>query len=232
MSAQNYAGRKQRKPDQRQKENQVARIQNAPLKTLEVRDNAQSSDAVHDPGFTRQLGQELGDRRETGQNQEQTDHHGKNEADDLVARDGGGHATDRQIPARHQQAPDIAAENDAVVRTAEIVDREDQRKGQEQGQRQKQPGRQELPDNRLPRRDRHGEQQFDGAKPPFLRPQSHPHRRHQKKKQPGLPDEEARQRCLAQLEKGRSPDHEGEEPAQQQENHQKNVRDRRREIAD
>ena len=197
------------------------------METLEVGDDAQGSDTIDDPGFVGQLGKELGHGREPGEDEEQAGNDGKDEADHLIARDGGGHATDGEITARHQHTTDVTAEDDAVVRAAEVVDSDDQGKGQKQRQRQKQPGSHELSDDGLPGGDGHGQQQFQSAQPPFFRPQPHPHRRNQEKEQPRLPQEEGDQRGLTEFEKGRPPDHESEKPTQQQKDHQEHVRHRR-----
>jgi hypothetical protein len=51
----------------------------------------------------------------TRQDEEQADHDRDDEADDLAARQRGGDATDGQVGAGHQPAPDVGGEDDAVV---------------------------------------------------------------------------------------------------------------------
>ena len=81
------------------------------------------------------------------------------------------------------------------------------RKGQHQGEPEKEPGRQEFPDDRLPGGDRHRQQQFNRAHAPFFRPQPHADRRHQEQIKPRMPIEErSDQRGFAALEK--AADHE------------------------
>src|SRR5439155_25986164 len=129
VSAQDHARREERETNQGQKEDQVARVQNSLLEILEVCDDAQGGNTIDDPGLVGHLGKNLRDGRETGQDEEQAGHHREDEADHLVARDGRGYATDGQITARHQQAPDVTAEHHAVIRAAQVVDGYDQRKG-------------------------------------------------------------------------------------------------------
>ena len=85
--------------------------------------------------------------------------------------------------------------------------------------REEDPGGEELADDRLPGRDRHGQQQFDRAGAALLGPQAHADGRHQHQVEPGMPAEERAQARLAALEELAGG--EGEKPGQQQEDDRK-----------
>src|SRR5258706_353180 len=68
MSAQDHAGRKERKPDQRQEENHVARVEDAFLKTFKVSYDAERRDRVHEPR-TRPTGNQIHHWRKARENQ-------------------------------------------------------------------------------------------------------------------------------------------------------------------
>ena len=89
------------------------------------------SDEIDQPRFieTRKVIRHRG----SAHDQEHADHQRENEADHLVARHRRCHATDRQIRSRHQKAPHISGENEAIVRRTQIIDGDDDREGQRSG---------------------------------------------------------------------------------------------------
>src|SRR5258706_585968 len=122
MTANDDSRREQRKRHDGQKKNEVAGIKDALLKALEVGHHAEGGD-----GFDEILpeaddvGEKIGHRRVADQYEQQTNHHGKNEADDLVAGHGRSHASDGKVGAREQETAEVAGENNAGVRAAEVV---------------------------------------------------------------------------------------------------------------
>ena len=74
-----------------------------------------------------QLSRHANDRRKTRLGSGTDRAQRNDEADDLVARHCGSDATDRQIRARHQPTANVTGEDDAVVRAAEVIYRDDDR---------------------------------------------------------------------------------------------------------
>ena len=108
------------------------------MKAIEMRDDAERGDKIYQsragPAF-----EESNDGRKTGENEKKANDDGEDEADDLSASHSGGDATHGQIGASHQPASDKAAENNAVIGGAEIVDCDNDRKGQDKSQKKKNP---------------------------------------------------------------------------------------------
>src|SRR3989442_1942800 len=85
MSSNDDAGRKQRKADHRQEENQVAQVDHAALEAVEMRHYRERRDRV-DQRRARPASEQVGDRVEAGEDQEQAEDHRQDEGDYLVAR--------------------------------------------------------------------------------------------------------------------------------------------------
>src|SRR5258708_20141317 len=68
-----------------------------------------------------------------------------------------------------------------------------QRKSEGQRDAEKDPTRQEFSENRLPRRNWHGQQQLHCAQTEFFCPKPHAHCRNEKKVKPRMPEEERNQ---------------------------------------
>src|SRR3546814_18239740 len=99
-----------------------------------------------------------------------SDLHADHEGYDLVLGDGTESGADREIATGHQEAADIATEDDAVVGMAEPVDGQPHRAGQRQRDAAHDPRRQELPAHSPPPRDRHAQPPPARAPPPSPRP--------------------------------------------------------------
>src|SRR5713226_6765477 len=117
MSSTDDAGRKQRKADDREEENQVAQVDHAALEAVEMRHHRERRDRV-DQRRARPARKQVGNRVEAGEDQEQAEDHRQDEGDHLVARHRRGHAGDGEIGAGEEQAAEIARDDLAVVRIA------------------------------------------------------------------------------------------------------------------
>ena len=93
------------------------------------------------------------------------------EGDDLVAGQGGDARADGEESTGHQQAAEIAREDDTVVGVAEVVDGDPERERERQRDRGELPRREKLPEHDLSHGDREREQELDGSGAPLLRPQ-------------------------------------------------------------
>src|SRR5579862_4473588 len=102
MAADDDAGGKQGKSDDGQEKNDVARIKDALGEILKMGHDAEGGDGIDQPGDV-PARQQICHGREAAQDEQEADDEGKNEADDLVARHGGGHAADGQIGAGHEE---------------------------------------------------------------------------------------------------------------------------------
>jgi len=174
--------------------------------------------------------EQVGDRVEAGEDQEQAGDHRQDKGDHLVARHRRGHAGDGEIGAGEEQAAEIACDDLAVVRIAEDVRGDDRREGERQGDRQERPRSEELGEDRLPGRDRHGQQELERAGAALLGPQPHADRRHEDQVQPRVPAEEGREARFSPFKEIAGG--EGEKAGEQQEDHQEHIGHRRGEIAD
>ena len=121
---QNDAGGKQRKTDYRQKENHVARVENAFFKAVEMRDDAERRDSVHKPIIVREIVEQIDDWWKSGEDQKQTGDDRHDEAHHLAACDGRRDAAHREIRAGHQPTADVSGQNNAVVRAAKVIYRQ------------------------------------------------------------------------------------------------------------
>ena len=83
MSANNHACGEKRKADDGKKEKNVARIENALLKTFKVRHHAECRDCFNKAWSY--VAKQIRDWRKAGQNQKQTNHDGNDKADDLIS---------------------------------------------------------------------------------------------------------------------------------------------------
>ena len=135
--------------------------------------------------------------------------------------------TARNPPATKKRA-EIGREDGAVVRIAEVVDRDPDGEGERERDADESPGGQEFAEHRLPQRDGLGEQQLDAAVAPFLGPQPHRHGGDQEQIEPGQEVEEGSQVRLAALVQGA--EEEREQVRQQQEDDDDHVGERRREV--
>src|SRR5512136_2701197 len=90
VAAQDDAGGEEGEPDHGQEENDVARVEHALLEAVEMGDDAERGDEVSEPAGG--MFEQIHDRGEAGEDEEQTDHDGNDETDDLVAGHGGGDA--------------------------------------------------------------------------------------------------------------------------------------------
>src|ERR1044071_8931980 len=134
MGAQNDARGKERKTNQRQEENDITRVEDPFLKAFEMRDHAEGSNGVHHPRFGPAL-QQINDGRKACQNEEQANDHRNNKAHDLCSSHRRSDTTDGEVCSGHQPTADVAAENYAIIRADEVIDRDDHRKSQSQSQR-------------------------------------------------------------------------------------------------
>ena len=96
-------------------------------------------------------------------------HAAHHERDDLVAGQGGDARADGEECPGHQQAAEVAREDDAVVGVAQEIDGDPERERERQRDRGEHPGREELPEYRLDHGDRQREQELDGAGAPLFR---------------------------------------------------------------
>src|SRR6266480_3647831 len=131
--------------------------------------------------------------------------------------------------AIEEQAAEIACDDLAVVRVAEDVRGNDRGEGERQGDRQERPRSEELGDDRLPGRDRHGQQQLERAGAALLGPHPHADRGHENQVQPRVPAEERGQAGFSPFKEIAGG--ESEKAGEQQEDHQEHVGHRRGEIA-
>src|SRR5437868_14414469 len=84
VGAQNHARRKQRKADQRQEENNIARIEHSFLEALEMRDHAERRDGIDHPRFGPTF-EQVNDRRKAGENEKQANNNRNDKAHHLGA---------------------------------------------------------------------------------------------------------------------------------------------------
>ena len=87
---------------------------------------------------------EIEHQRKSGEQEYESDQRRGDEGDHLVARGGGQAHADGEKSARHQEAADVGGDDGAVVRAAEIVDRDPDRKGQRQSDAREAPGGQKF----------------------------------------------------------------------------------------
>ncbi len=165
---------------------------------------------------------------EAAHEKQKTSGRADDEGDHLILGEGRQAGAQGQERARHQPAADVAGDDDAVVRGAQIVDGEPHREGERERDRRECPRRQELAEHRLDRRDRQRHQQLDRAGAPLLRPQPHADRRHQDHEQPGMEDEEGAEIGLAALEE--AADIEAERARQREKDDDEDVGERRGEV--
>src|SRR5579884_1511654 len=166
--------------------------------------------------------------READQNQNKTNHHGDDEADDLVARHRRSHATDGQIGARQEKTADVARQNHTVIRAAQIIHSDGNGKCQHQGQSQEKPRGEEFSHDGLPWRDGHRKQKFHCALSSFFGPKPHSGSGNKEQVQPRMPCEKRTQRRLPLFKEPTQ--HEREKAGEQQEDDDEHKRDWRREV--
>src|SRR5438874_3107714 len=88
---------------------------------------------------------------------------------------------------------------------AKIIDGDDDGESKNERDGEKEPAREELADDGLPRGDGHGEQKFDGADAAFFGPEAHADSGHEEQVEPGMPEEEVgREGGFAAIEKSRA----------------------------
>src|SRR5271163_668414 len=108
MSAYDHPGREEREADERQEENEVARVHHAALETVEMRHHTEGGDGLDNFLAERGLAQpndiiqEIGDWWKAHEDQGETNDDRDDETDNLIARHGGGHATHRKIRPAEQ----------------------------------------------------------------------------------------------------------------------------------
>ena len=189
---------------------------------------AERADRVHHDGRGERV-DELEHQRKAAQHEAQAHHAAHHEGDDLVAGQRRDARADGEERAGHQQAAEIAGEDDAVVGIAEVVDGDPEREGERQRDCGEYPGGEELPHHRLRHGHGQGEQELDGARPALLRPQPHRERGDQEQVEPGVELEEGLEVGLPTPEE--VADVEGEDSAQEHEDGEEDVGDGSAEVA-
>ncbi len=116
------------------KKDHVAQVEHAAGDGLEVGQEAQAAHRVH-RRLRQQRAQRVEREREASQQQQQAHQRAEDEGDHLAARGRRQAAADGKEGARHQQAADVAGQDDAVVGIAQPVHRDPDREGQAQRQR-------------------------------------------------------------------------------------------------
>src|SRR4030095_5727265 len=136
--------------------------------------------------------------------------------------------TDGEKAGRYQQAPDVGRGDRTVVRVAEVVHGEPDRKGERKRNAGEAPRSQEFSPHGLPEGNWQCHQQFDRAALALLGPHAHRNRGDQEQLQPGMKIEERGKVRLATLVEAAKV--KGEDTRQQQENDDEDVRDRRGKV--
>ena len=113
--------------------------------------------------------------------------------------------------------------------SAEKIDGDPEREGQDQRDPGKAPGGEEFSGHRLGHADRQCQKQLDRSAPALLGPQPHRQRRDQDDVEPGMKGEEGLQIGLAALEE--IADEEGQHPRHHEKDDDEHIGERRREIA-
>ena len=131
--------------------------------------------------------------------------------------------------AEIQETSDITCNHRPDVRIAQIAYRDRHWQRQQQRDAQKQPPCQKLAHDGLFRGKRQREQQLQRAHAALFRPHAHADGGNEQHIQPWMPHEETGQRRFVRLEE--TAHHKREETRQNQEDNQKNIRNRRSEIA-
>ncbi|MNF53895.1 hypothetical protein D3C84_353020 [compost metagenome] len=168
-------------------------------------------------------------QRETADDEQEAHADGEDEGDHLVLRQRRHAGADGEEGPGQQPATDVAGDDGAVIRLAEVIHRDHHGEGQQQRQPGEGPGGEELAGDRLEAGDGQGHQQFDGARLALLGPEPHGDGRHQEEVEPGMEVEEGREAGLVAFEEAAQV--EGEHPGQHQEDHDEDIGQRRGEVA-
>src|SRR5690606_39203791 len=221
-------GRVQPEGNQDRVVDEIAQVDDSLLDGIEMREEAEGRDGVHQR-LRRPALEEVEDQREAAQDEQEADHHADHEGDDLAPGQRRDARADGQEPAGHEQAADVARDDHRVVGIAEVVDGDPDGEGERQRDGAEAPRGQELPEHGIRDGHRQRHEQLDGAGLAFLGPQSHGHGRDQEQVQPGVEAEEGFEVRLPTLVE--RPQVEREDPGEEQEDDDEDVRYRRREVA-
>lgn len=115
---------------------------------------------------------------------------GKDEADDLVAGEGGDEAGEGEEGAANEKAPEVAREDGEVVGAPKVVDGEPDGKGEGEGDEPDGAGGEVFADDGGASRERVGAEELDGAGAVLVRPEAHAQSGDEEHVNPRMPEEE------------------------------------------
>src|SRR5581483_11587823 len=216
------------KCDDGKEENGIACIDDAAHDGVEMRQEAERRDGA-EQRLGRPAFEEAQHDRRAADREEKADGGGDDERDHLVLGEGGERRANGEEGARHEEAPDIARDNNAIVGIAEIVDGDPKRKGQKEGNAGEGPAREELAENRRGHRNRQCQEELDRAALALLGPKPHRKGGDEHEIEPGMKGEEGLQVRLTALEK--IAEEERKRPGHDEKDDDEDIGERRGEIA-
>src|SRR5215831_921373 len=183
----------------RQEINDVAQIDDASRNGAEMPEKARLRDAMEQP-FRRPALKNAEDNRRARYCKNEGERGRDHKRDDLVLGHRRNAGADSEKGSRHQPAADVAGEDDTVVRAAEKIDGDPERKGQNQGNPGEAPCRKEFSGHGLGHADRQCQKQLDRPDAALLGPQPQRQGRDQHDVEPGMKGKEGLEIGLAPLE--------------------------------
>ncbi len=193
-----------------------------------MREEAQRGDGGDQP-FGSPAAKEVQHQVQTAHREQETGRRRDDESDDLVLRQCRHAGADRKKGSGHEEAREIARHNNAVIRIAEDIDGDPDRKRQCERNAAENPRRDELAEHGLVGGDGKRHQVLDGARLPLFGPYAHRDGRDEQQVEPRVIDEERLQIGLAGIEE--PAEIEGQRSRQREKDDDEDIGERRAEIA-